>query len=209
MSESNKKTAGIGQQTEAALQRLEYIEQLAKGLLARVEMERSGIDPSDDQVIGTVDIDLHAMEIFLAAARNPENRSRSKRLVEWMRERYSGCGITDESQIPHWILPEIRQEFVDALDLEESRLRDGLMRAVNYKAREFYHYRASAESDYMDMHSCSSFGLAHPSESEDLLLRIPIDMSIHEAVRVVERLLDWMKRHGGEGYPRFRDMTPF
>ncbi len=208
MSESNKKTAVIGQKTESALRRLEYIEQLAKSLLARVELERSGIDPGDDQVIGTVDIDLHALEIFLAAARNFDTDP-TKRLLAWLRESYPGCDATDTSQIPAWILPALKRQFVEDADYDDTMLRDGLMRAVNYKAREFYHYRVSTDPEEMGMRSWSSVDLTDPSESEDILLRIPIDTSIHQAVQSVERLLDWMKEHDSAGHPRFTDIPPF
>ena len=208
MSESNKKTAVIGQKTDAALHRLEYIEQLAKSLLARVELERSGIDPGEDHVTGTVDIDLHALEIFLAAARDFDTDP-TKRLLAWLRENYPGCDATDMSQIPAWILPAVKRQFVEDADYDDTMLRDCLMRAVREKPREFYHYRVSTDPEEMDMSSWSSVDLTDPSESEDLLLRIPIDASIHQTVQAVERLLASMKRDGGKGYPRFRDMTPF
>jgi hypothetical protein len=213
MSESNKNNPVIGQKTDAALHRLEYIEQLATSLLARVELERSGIDPDDDHAIGTVDIDLHALEIFLAAARNFD-ADPTERLLAWLRESYPGCDATDMSQIPAWILPALRQRFVEDVDFDETMLRDCLMRAVRQRPREFYHYCVTTEpEENLRENSWPSFDLTDPNESEDLIsIRIPINMPMHQAVGAIERALDWVKKdikRGGGGDLKFCDLPPF
>ena len=213
MSESNKKTTVIGQKTESALRRLGHLEQLGRGLLARIELERSGIDPGDDRVIGTVDLDLQALEIFIAAA-SARAGDPTERLLAWLRESYPGCDATDMSQIPAWILPALRHQFVEDADFNDTLRRDCLMRAVRQRPRKFYHYSVSAEpEENLREDTWAGFELTDPKEGEDLIsVRIPINMTLHQAMGAIERALDWVKkdiRRSGGGDLEFCDLPPF